>query len=318
LNPLKRYIVDDHTKQVGRHDSPALFSGPAGDPGLTGPGSVSWRVNSDVSAIAIGGVSAIIMEILHPSVMAGVQDQSNYAEDPYRRARTTYGYVVTTTFGNTKSATRLINAVKGMHKRVNGTRPDGVPYRALDPKLIAWVHTCIPWAVMTAYERFNRPLTSAERDSYLTEQAVIGRMTGADQVPETVAELEEYVESMRPVLEVTDQTRQFFEFLLSSPFGVRAPEVVARRGNRFQLASGMSLMPAWARELSGFGNHPVVQRAIADPSLHAYARTLRWAFATPPFRRLAEERARGHGSGQTDERTAARGGANVQTSGAAA
>ena len=43
-----------------------------------------------------------------------------------------------------------------MHARVNGVRPDGVAYRALDPELIGWVHTCIPWAVMTAYERFNR------------------------------------------------------------------------------------------------------------------------------------------------------------------
>ncbi len=48
------------------------------------------------------------MEILHPSVMAGVQDHSRYREEPERRGRNTFGYVVTTTFGNTKAATRLI------------------------------------------------------------------------------------------------------------------------------------------------------------------------------------------------------------------
>lgn len=290
-HPLKRAIVDDHAKQVGRHDQPKIFGGPVGDPGLTGPGSMSWEINSDVSAIAIGGVSAIIMEILHPSVMAGVQDLSSYREQPFRRAQTTYGYVVTTTFGNTKAATDLIDRVHRMHSRVNGTRPDGVPYRALDPELIGWVHTCIPWAVMTAYDRYNRPLSDEEKSRYLAEQAVIGRMSGAGEIPETAADLVTYVEEMRPKLEVTGQTLEFFEFLLTSPFGIRGPEPLARRSNRFQIASGMSLMPAWARELSGFDYSALADRTLQQPMLRSYARMLRWAFGTPPFRALAEERA---------------------------
>ena len=73
------------------------------------------------------------------------------------------------------AAEKLIAGVKRRHASVVGVRPDGVPYEALDPELIGWVHTCIPWAVMTAFERYNRPLSPAERDSYLREQAVIGR-----------------------------------------------------------------------------------------------------------------------------------------------
>ena len=287
---LKQLIVDDHVRQVGRHDRDDIFGAPAGDPGLIGPGSVSWEVNSDVAAIAIGGVGAIVMEILHPSVMAGVQDMSSYREDPYRRGRTTYGYVVTTTFGSTAAATRLVGAVKKMHGRVNGTRPDGVPYRALDPELIGWVHTCIPWAVMQAYERFNRPLSNQEKDRYLSEQAVIGRMGGAGEIPETATELEEYVEAMRPKLAVTEQTKEFFEFLLTSPFGVQLPGPLTRHGNRFQLEAGMGLMPRWAQELSGFAPSARLYEMAHLPSLHAYARTLRWAFGTPSFRGLAQRR----------------------------
>ena len=55
MNLLKRHIADDFTGQVGRHDQREVFAEPAGDPGLIGPGSVSWEINSDVSAIAIGG-----------------------------------------------------------------------------------------------------------------------------------------------------------------------------------------------------------------------------------------------------------------------
>ena len=146
---------------------------------------MSWRINGDIASVVVGGLGAIVMEILHPSVMAGVQDLSNYREEPERRGKTTFGYVVTTSFANTQAATRLINAVKKMHSQVNGTRPDGVPYRALDPELIGWVHTCIPWAIMTAYERYNEPLSEEEKDRYLTEQALIGRMGGAGEIPET-------------------------------------------------------------------------------------------------------------------------------------
>ena len=134
------------------------------------------------------------MELLHPSVMAGVGQQSSYREDPYRRARTTFAWVVTHTFGSTSASEQMIARVKRMHERVTGTRDDGVPYRALDPELIAWVHTCIPWLIMTAYERFNAPLTLEEKDRYLAEQSVIGLMSGADEVPTSVAELDAFVE----------------------------------------------------------------------------------------------------------------------------
>ena len=167
-------------------------------PGLIGPDSMSWEINADLASVSQAGLPAIVLEILHPSVVAGVQDLSNYREDPFQRARATLGYVLTTTFGNTEAATRLIERVKHVHSCVNGTRPDGVPYRALDPELIAWVHTCIPWMILRAYEHTKRPLSQQEQDRYLAEQAVIGRMGGADWVPTTAAELDDYVETMRP------------------------------------------------------------------------------------------------------------------------
>jgi uncharacterized protein (DUF2236 family) len=291
-NPLRRAVVEDLLTQTGRHDAPHVFGGAPGDPGLIGPGSVSWEINGDLASVVLGGIGAIVMEILHPSVMAGVQDLSSYQEDPYRRGRTTFGYVVTTTFANTTAATRLINAVKRMHGEVNGMRPDGVPYRALDPELIGWVHTCIPWAVMTAYHRYKRPLSEAERDQYLREQALIGRMGGAGEIPETYAELREYVDAMRPKLSVNQQTLEFFEFLMTMPFGMRAPGPLSRPAHQFQLEAGMSLMPPWARRMTGFDAPALARRTLHDPSLFAYARLVRWAFGTPTYRRLAEERAK--------------------------
>ena len=291
MHVLKQFIADDLFGQVGRHDQRELFAEPAGDPGLIGPGSVSWELHSDASAIAIAGVGSIVMELLHPSVMAGVGQQSNYREQPYRRARTTFGWVVTTTFGSTPAAEELIERVKRMHSRVNGFRPDGAPYRALDPELIAWVHSCIPWGVMTAYERFNRPLSTEEKDRYLAEQSVIGLMSGADEVPTTVSDLEAFVDEMRPKLEVNELTREFFEFLIGGPLGALSPPGPLRRPvKRFQVESGMSLMPRWAQEMTGFDRPEIAQRLLHAPSMHSYARALRWAVGTPPWRKLADER----------------------------
>ncbi|HYH60402.1 MAG TPA: oxygenase MpaB family protein, partial [Solirubrobacterales bacterium] len=265
--------------------------------------SVSWELHSDVSAVAIAGVGSILMELLHPSVMAGVGLQSNYREQPYRRARTTFGWVITTTFGSTSAAEQLIARVKRMHSRVSGIRPDGEPYRALDPELIAWVHSCIPWGVMTAYERFNRPLSVTDKDRYLAEQSVIALKSGADEVPTTVADLEAFVEDMRPKLEVTDLTREFFDFLLTGPLGaMRLPGPLNARAQRFQVESGMSLMPRWAQEMTGFDRPEMEQRLLQAPSLHSYARALRWAMGTPPWRALADERV---GEAATARRTTA-------------
>ena len=79
----------------GRHEEPEYYDGPAGDPGLAGgPGSLSWEINGDLASVSAAGMAAIIMEVLHPSVMAGVYQQSSYATEPLTRARNTLGYVL--------------------------------------------------------------------------------------------------------------------------------------------------------------------------------------------------------------------------------
>ena len=227
-----------------------------------------------------------MLEILHPSVVAGVQDLSNYRQDPFQRARATLGYVLMTTFGNTEAATRVIEHVRGVHSCVSGTRPDGVPCRALDPELIAWVHTCIPWAVMRAYETYNRPLSVEEKSRYLTEQAPIGRMGGADWVPTTVAELDDYVERMRPQMAMTYQTAEFIGFLAG-----RVGEQAITRKERFDrwvgIRASMGLMPEWARHMTGTYQPSLAFRLAFAPSDRLKAKVVRWAYPELPCKALA-------------------------------
>ena len=84
---LRRRIVAEFEKAAGRHDDPKVYGGPPGDPGLVGPDSISWEINADLASVSQAGLPAIVLEILHPSVVAGVQDLSNYRQDPFQRAR---------------------------------------------------------------------------------------------------------------------------------------------------------------------------------------------------------------------------------------
>ena len=285
---LRRAIVDPIEAVGGRHDQPSIYAEPLGDPGLCGPGSMSWELHGDMSSVGFAGLGAILMEVLHPSVMAGVFTQSTYETQPLRRAQNTLGYVIQTTFGSTESATRVIERVKKVHSRIKGETFDGRPYEALDPELIAWVHTCIPMGIMQVFDTYNRPLSVSEKDRYLREQAVIGRMGGAEWVPESYDELVDYVEAMRPKMAVNEQTREFIGFLVGEG-RVGRREVFDRR---LQLQLSMSLMPTWAQRITGLELPAGVQRAL-DPLVKAQLAMVRWGFGVPPYKAMAEARAMG-------------------------
>ena len=288
---LKRSIVEQIEAAGGRHDEPEIYGGEPGDPGIGGgPGSISWEINGDLASLVVGGTAAIIMEVLHPSVMAGVFTQSSYRTEPLRRARNTLGYVLRTTFGSTKAATDVIGRVKRIHSRIGGTRSDGVEYQALDPALIAWVHTCIPWAVMRAFETYNRPLTVAEKDRYLKEQAPIGRLGGADWVPESVAELDEYVERMRPLMAMNDQTVEFIGFL-AGRVGDQAIGAKERFDRWVGIRASMGLMPEWARRMTGTYQPEPIYRLVFAPSDRLKATVVRWAYPEVPCKAIALQRA---------------------------
>jgi uncharacterized protein (DUF2236 family) len=296
---LKRSIASEIEAGGGRHDEPEFYEGEPGDPGLAGgPSSLSWEINGDLASLAVAGAGAILLEVLHPSVMAGVFTQSSYRTEPLRRTRNTLGYVLRTTFGSTPAATRLIESVKRIHSRVNGERPDGVSYRALDPALIAWVHTCIPWAVMSAYDRYARPLSVAEKNQYLREQAVIGRMGGADWVPESVDELDAYVEEMRPRMGANEQLSSFLEFVAGKSEDLPVSRL-ERLDRWVSLRGSMALMPEWARTLTGTKVPESLERFLLHPSNRLRAKLIRWAYPELPCKRMALERVTGARSART-------------------
>src|SRR5260370_32062273 len=88
----------------------------------------------------VGGIAGLLLQMLHPGVLAGVWDHSNFRADMHGRLRRTARFIALTTYGGQAEAEAAIARVRSLHDRVGGTLPNGTPYAANDPELLAWVH----------------------------------------------------------------------------------------------------------------------------------------------------------------------------------
>src|SRR5215472_7836073 len=113
------------------------------DDGFFGPASVTWRTNGDMSA-PIAGLRALLMQALHPLAMAGVDQHSDWREDPVGRLAATSGYLATISFGEKAAAERAASRVRRIHEYVTGVdQVTGRRYEASDPALLLWVHVAL-------------------------------------------------------------------------------------------------------------------------------------------------------------------------------
>ena len=257
------------------------YQSPPGDPGLFGPQSIVWRVHSDLPTLLFGGHSSLLLQSLHPRVMAGVVDHSTMTGDLVPRLLRTARFVLWTTFGGTSLAESAIAEVRRVHGYVRGRTGDGLAYSANDPDLLTYVHVAEVWSLLRAYQRYSaRPLLREEKDRYLAEIATIAERLGARRVPRTVGDVREYLRAVEPELKMTDAAAVAFE-LLDEPI-TRHPFEVAL--HRILHAAALDLLPGFAQDLSNYLQPPVLTVAIRAGAL-AYATALR---ATPGPAAIAE------------------------------
>ena len=188
-----------------------------GDPGWFGPDSVTWRVHADPSAF-VAGMSAFVVQTLHPRAMAGVYDHSDFKNDFFGRTRRTGHYVLGVTYDSTPAAERWVRVVRAVHEKVVGETPDGRPYSANEPRLLEWVHITQYQALASAYQRFApTPLTDAELDRYVDETAQVGVALGVPNPPRSWAELDAAFQDFRAELCVGEQAATGINALRNLP-----------------------------------------------------------------------------------------------------
>ena len=241
---------------------------------LFAPDSVTWRVHGDVTTMMIGGFASLMLQMLHPAVLAGVWDHSRFREDSMGRLRRTARFIAVTTFGPRDAAGEAIARVRRIHAGVRGTLPDGTPYIADDPRSLAWVHATESLCFLDAWVRYGDPRMSlADRDRYFAEVAQVGRALGADPVPQTRAEAIAIIEAMRCELRVDERTREVAQFLMKR----RPDALVALPAQNAVIAAAVDLLPDWARRMHALPS-PVFLKPLVRASAVGLAGTLRWAF----------------------------------------
>lgn len=272
MHPARTLIQRQVRQLFGRAEGEIPTDDPPGDAGLFGPDSACWRVHGDFTSMMIGGVSALLLQMLHPAALAAVWDHTDFRRDMTGRLRRTANFIAGTTYGPTERALGLIDRVRAIHDRVEGQLPDGTPYAANDPALLTWVHVAEVSCFLAAWLRHRDPaFPAADQDRYFAETATIARRLGATEVPTTRAEVSAYLERMRPQLRADYRTREVARALLTQKASPAMAPFMA-----LVFRSAFDLLPDWAARMHGrtasAGRGPALRLGAG-----AAATVLRWA-----------------------------------------
>jgi len=248
---------------------------------LFGPGSVAWRVNGE-AALILAGPRALLMQIAHPAVAAGVAGHSDFPRGAYRRLARTMEAMLAISFGDTEEALRAAEGVTAVHRRISGRTPGGGPYSALDPALLLWVWATLVDSALLAYRRFVRPLSEHDRSRYVGEMGAlaVAMLTPPEILPDTFDGFRRYVDLTISTLEVSDDARRLAPAILTPPMPLPLrPFALAQR------EVTAALLPEPLRAAYGLRWDPLRETAVRGAAFG-----LRTALrVTPPVLRRAPQ-----------------------------
>lgn len=161
--------------------------------GLFAEDAIIRRVNRENVLPLLGGGRALLMQIAHPKVAAGVDEHSDFRQHPVRRLRRTLLMTMAIVFGDRETAMAAARTVNQVHARVRGDS-----YHALDPDLLLWVHATLVDTALVTYETFVRRLIPDEREDFYQDMKLLGELLGipSERFPPRLAEFDSYMESM--------------------------------------------------------------------------------------------------------------------------
>lgn len=271
---VKDLIVDrvrTFFNDCGRGERPVKRS----SDGLIGANSVAWKVHGDVATMMVGGVAGLLMQMLHPAVLAGVWDHSNFRDDMHGRLRRTARFIALTTYGSRSEAEQAIQRVRMVHRNVTGWLPDGMPYSATDPALLTWVHVTETYCFLEAWKRYAEPgMPLPEQDRYFAELREIAGRMGCQAVPGSYSETVAFMRDQRKELDVSDRTREIVALLLNPAIKSLAFMPL----QRMSAQAAVDLLPRWARRMHNLKSSKL-GRPIVRGGTAGAASLLRWAFS---------------------------------------
>jgi uncharacterized protein (DUF2236 family) len=141
------------------------------------PGTITWTRAGDARLLVAAGY-ALLLQVSHPTVGAGVSEHSRFQSDPWGRLLRTLDYTYTMVYGGPEAAGEMGRRIRSFHKQIFGIAPDGQRYHALEPEAYAWVHATLAQAIVAGHDRFGRPFTDAQCEQFWSEWRSLGRLLG--------------------------------------------------------------------------------------------------------------------------------------------
>lgn len=232
--------------------------------GLYGPRSEAWRLNREAMLLLGAGPRALLLQLAHPQVAAGVNEHSDFRSDPWARLQATLRSYLRIVYGTGTAARAEIRRLNALHRSIRGAG-----YAARDPDLSLWVHATLVDTTIVAYDAWIEPLSRDERARYYAETLPIGRAFGvpADRLPADLDAFEEYVAGMLapdgPV-HATPTARELAWHVLNPPLGPVLPPLAGLPAAAYAwtLWPAIGLLPAPVRADYGFRWGPL-ERAVS-------------------------------------------------------
>src|ERR671919_1182779 len=220
--------------------------------------------------LLVGGQRALVMQLAHPLVAAGVAEHSDFPARPMERLRRTLDLSLALIYGTDAEAEAASAGIRAVHERVTGSAA-GRPYAANDPSLLLWVNATLVDTTLLVYERFVRRLAEGERERYYEETKGLGPLYGipGEAMPPDLASFRAYMEPMieGDELRATDESRRLVQAVLRPPlpFRWRMPTEAVRLVT-------LALLPQKIREM--FGLHAGVAAHARLAGASTASRTL--------------------------------------------
>jgi uncharacterized protein (DUF2236 family) len=268
-----RLITAKIQQLTGTRDSRMAYTQPRGDPGLFGPDSVVWGVHRQFWVMMAGGMSSLMLQSLHPQAMAAVWDHSQIHHNLRGRLARTASFIAATTYGPTHMAEHVIEHVNAIHARIQGTGPDGRPYRANDPDLLMWVHVAEVHAFVQAHRWLApTPLNAEQTDAYVQEMGLIAQRLGVIAPPQDWAQLGQVLQRYQSELRFDERVRTVHRLLMNFPVdGWDRPLMDA------MLATAQDLLPDWSRPILEQTASPPWRQQLHRSVIQMAALSTQWA-----------------------------------------
>ena len=214
----------------------------------------------------VSGFRALLLQAVHPLVMAGFDDNSVFRADPWGRLQRTGEWISTVTYGSTAEAERAGAGLRRIHARLPaGTESEsGLIYRVDDPALLMWVHVTEVESFLSTYRRCGGRLERGDGDRYVDEMRESARLVGLDPstAPASEADVADYYRGIRPQLRLTRVARRNVGYGFWPPMPLLIQAATPARPAWIALMSlAATMLPRWTRRLYGLPGLPTTDLA---------------------------------------------------------